>query len=214
MKTRIYNIIILDESGSMEHIKRMAVNGCNETIQTIRAAQRKYEETQQHYLTLVTFNTEMVNTLYDKRSIDAVIELTTDDYRPEAGTPLYDAMGMTFCKFLYGREETEEDRVLVTVITDGEENSSREYTGQMIKKMVDELKTKGWLFAYIGANQDTERIACSLSIENTLNFRANEEETEEMFKKERICRARFYDRVEDKEIGCCLSHQTGYFDEK
>ena len=48
MKKRIYNLIILDESGSMWSIAKQAVDGVNESIQTIRAAQRKNED-QEHF---------------------------------------------------------------------------------------------------------------------------------------------------------------------
>ena len=55
MKKKIFNLIILDESGSMQSIRKEAVDSVNETVQTIRKAQRKHEE-QAHYVTLVTFN--------------------------------------------------------------------------------------------------------------------------------------------------------------
>ena len=48
----------------------------------------------------------------------------------------------------------EGDRVLATVITDGMENASEEYSGKTIKALVDRLREKGWTLAYIGANQD------------------------------------------------------------
>lgn len=44
MKTRIHNLIILDESGSMESIKRAAINCMNETVQSIRDAQKKHDD--------------------------------------------------------------------------------------------------------------------------------------------------------------------------
>lgn len=49
---------------------------------------------------------------------------------------------------------TDADRMLVTIVTDGYENASKEYTGSAIKALVAELKNKGWVFAYIGANQE------------------------------------------------------------
>lgn len=59
MKTKIFNLIILDESGSMESIKQQAITGVNETIQTIRNAQKQHEE-QEHYVSLVSFNSSSV----------------------------------------------------------------------------------------------------------------------------------------------------------
>ena len=57
MKTRIFNLIIIDESGSMQSIKKEAIDSVNETFQTIRSAQKKHED-QEHYVSLVTFNAE------------------------------------------------------------------------------------------------------------------------------------------------------------
>ena len=54
MKTRVFNLIILDESGSMSCIERQALTGVNETLQTIRRAQEKYPE-QEQYVTFVPF---------------------------------------------------------------------------------------------------------------------------------------------------------------
>ena len=59
MKTRIFNLIILDESGSMQLIKHQAVTGVNETIQAIRTTQKQYEE-QEHIVSLVTFNSDAI----------------------------------------------------------------------------------------------------------------------------------------------------------
>jgi hypothetical protein len=70
------------------------------------------------------------------------------------------------------KKVAEEDKVLVTIVTDGYENASREYDGKAIKALVDELKVKGWVFAYIGANQDVEAVAATISITNTLRFNA------------------------------------------
>ena len=62
--------------------------------------------------------------------------------------------------------------MLVTVITDGYENSSHEYTGKMIKSMVTRLREKGWTFAYIGATEDAIEIAKDLYINNAIRFDA------------------------------------------
>ncbi len=62
MKQRVFNLIILDESGSMSSIKKQAIDGVNETVQTIRTAQKKHED-QEHFVTLVAFNSEEVKTI-------------------------------------------------------------------------------------------------------------------------------------------------------
>ncbi len=166
MKTRIFNLIIIDESGSMQSIKKEAIDSVNETIQTIRSAQKKHDE-QEHYVTLVTFNDD-VKTIYKCVPVDEVKELTAETYCPDCCTALYDAMGISLN--VLRKKVAEDDKVLVTVVTDGYENASKEYSGKAIKSIVDELKAKGWVFAYIGANQDVEAVAASISITNTLRF--------------------------------------------
>ena len=168
MKTRIFNLVIIDESGSMQSIKKEAIDSVNETIQTIRSAQKKHEE-QEHFVSLVTFNDD-VKTVYECVPVDEVAELTAETYQPDCCTALYDAMGISLNALR--KKVAEDDKVLVTVVTDGYENASKEYSGKAIKALVDELKAKGWVFAYIGANQDVEAVAATISITNTLRFNA------------------------------------------
>ena len=75
MSQRVYNLIILDESGSMSIIEKQTISGFNETIQTISAAQRKHEG-QRHFVSLVVFNSDSIRTVFDKVSVDVVSELT------------------------------------------------------------------------------------------------------------------------------------------
>ena len=69
MKQRVFNLIILDESGSMRIIKKQAIGAVNETIQTIRHSQKEHED-QEHFLSLVVFNSCEVKTVYDCMEID------------------------------------------------------------------------------------------------------------------------------------------------
>ncbi len=197
MKTKVYNLIILDESGSMAAIEKAAVAGVNETIQTVRAAQADHED-QEHFLSFVSFNdrhhNNIIHTLYDCAPIDNVRDLLPADYNPDCCTPLYDAMGLALGRL--GEKVGEKDRVLVTIVTDGYENASVEYDNQKIKKLVERLKEEGWVFAYIGANQDVEQVASSLSIENSLAFEADEESTRKMWKREKQSRKVFYNKLD------------------
>ena len=192
MKQRVFNLIILDESGSMCSIEKQAIDGVNETVQTIRAAQKKHED-QEHYLTLVSFNSDAVKTIYENVEAEKVEELTGEQYQPACCTPLYDAMGNALTRL--SKNVADNDAVLVTVITDGYENASREYDGKAIKSLVESLKSKGWVFTYIGANQDVEKVAATISITNTLKFKATSEGTHAMFAKESKSRSRFFDRL-------------------
>ena len=208
MKQRVFNLIILDESGSMSIIEKQAIDGVNETVQTIRSVQKKHED-QEHFLTLVSFNSDSVKTIYDNMEVEKVEELTHKQYQPSCGTPLYDAMGNALAKLK--KNVADNDAVLVTVITDGDENASREYDAKAIKSLVESLKRKGWLFTYIGANQDVKAVADTISITNTLSFSADAEGTSAMFARERKARSRWTDRLASGVSKCFMADD--YFDE-
>ncbi|MBO4551298.1 MAG: VWA domain-containing protein, partial [Bacteroidaceae bacterium] len=140
-KKRVYNLIIVDESGSMSIIRDQAFAGMNETLQTVRKMQQKFPEQEQH-VTLVTFDTGHTTWHYDNVPAEQTKNLEWNAYNPGGGTPLYDAMGLAISKV--NAQIAEGDNVLVTVITDGEENSSREWTLKMIRTMIEKLKKQNW----------------------------------------------------------------------
>ena len=213
---RIINLIILDASGSMESIYNQALSGTNETIQTIRIGQKDHPELQQ-CLTLASFNSgkDYLNVKYSVAPIDEVKEITKEDYVACGCTALYDAMGEMISELK--RKLTPEDRVLVTVITDGYENSSTHWSGPQIKSLVEELRHEGWTFTYIGANQDVEAVAGSMGIRNTLAFEETEEGAKRMIAMDRSSRSRFYEKLHLKAIKFaepCLIEEDDYFDDK
>ena len=171
----IYNVIILDESGSMTAIYDQALSGINEVLSGIRKNQEEFPD-QQHYVSIVTFEGNGIagiKTRRDRLPIAKVGDFTQKDYRPGGCTPLYDAMGKTLNE-LEGQISAD-DRVMATIITDGYENASEEYSGKAVKALVSRLREKGWTFAYIGANQDAVEVARDLNIDNALNFDATAE---------------------------------------
>lgn len=198
MAQKIFNLIILDASGSMHSIRKQAIDGVNETLQTIKADQNKHPE-QQHFVSFVSFNSDMYNVVYDRVLANKTTELQEKDYVPNCATPLYDSIGRAVTNL---RDYvTEEDAVLVTIITDGYENSSREFNGKAIASLIEEMKKKDWIFTYIGANQDVEKVAKSMNIDNHMAFESDEVGTLQMFVAENESRAAFYDRVRDYKSG-------------
>ena len=210
----IINLMILDASGSMESIYNQALSGVNETIQTIRMSQKDHPELQQ-CLTLVSFNSgkDYLNVKYSATPIDEVKEITKEDYIACGCTALYDAMGEMISELK--RKVTLEDRVLVTVITDGYENASIHWNGPQIKSLVEELRHEGWTFTYIGANQDVEAVAGSMGIRNTLSFDTTDEGTKEMFQKDIIARLRMVKgfKLSAMKGDKCLEEKDDYFKE-
>ena len=112
MKQSIYNLIILDASGSMYSIRNEAIAGVVETVQTIRTAQEENKE-QEQLLSLVVFNGKKIATVFDRMPITKVPDLNEKDYQPTDNTPLYDAMGDSITNLR--RYLDEDDDVLVTV---------------------------------------------------------------------------------------------------
>ena len=175
-KTKIYNVIILDKSGSMSTIAKQAVDGVNETLGGIRSSQLK-DPTQDNYVTLVAFCGCELRTIYDNTPIAEVRDITPNDYRPCCMTPLYDAVGTTITR-LHPIVTDNKGAAAVTIITDGYENASHEYSGKAIKDLIERYKNEGWMFAYIGADHDVEAVAAQMSIDNTLVFDKTDAEPE------------------------------------
>ena len=215
-ETRIYNLIILDESGSMSSIREQALSGANETLQTIRTAQQENPDDHQ-MISFVTFDTgarrPFVRALIECERIEAVSDISPAQYQPYGGTPLYDAMGLsiTALKDLV----KEGDHVLVTVITDGFENSSNIYTAEMIKELVESLTNQGWVFTYIGANQDSKQTASGLGIRSTMDFQASIQGSVMMFDKMRSSNREYYKKVRRAKLtGEAIDYEEDFFAEK
>jgi uncharacterized protein YegL len=212
---KIYNLIILDASGSMSAIYNQALSGVNETIATIRMAQEQHPDLEQ-YLTLASFSAgeNFLNRIYSAKPIAEVRDITREDYPLLGCTALYDAMGTTISELQ--QKLSHDDRVLVTIITDGYENASRTWSGSQIKSLVEELRQMGWTFTYIGADQDVEKVAGGIGVRNCLRFSADEASTLDTFAKERSSRRRYYGAMQAKRLRCesSLSEDTDFFAEE
>lgn len=197
-KTRVYNIIILDKSGSMNSIRKEAIDGCNETIGSIRAAQKRHHDTQEHYISLAAFCECGIDMIYDKTPIDEAETLTWEKYSPCCMTPLFDAIGNTVKRmetYTKSIEEFVETSVLVTIITDGYENASKEWNSLEVKKLIEACKEQGWMFSFIGASEDIVNVATHISITNTVLWEQTSKGTEKIFENENLARDRFYDKM-------------------
>ncbi len=196
-KTQVYNLVILDKSGSMECIRKEAVNGYNETLGTIKAAQLKHMDTQEHFVSLAAFCSCGIDMIYDKTPIADADKLTIEKYNPCCCTPLFDAVGKTIKQLGKDIEKVEDAAVLVTIITDGEENDSKEWTGPAVKALIDHCKDEGWMFSFIGAGEDVIRIATKISITNTVLWEQTAQGTADVFANENKAQTRYYDRMAD-----------------
>ncbi len=197
-KHQVHNLIILDESGSMESIKSSIIQGFNEIVQTVKGIAKQYPE-QEHIISFITFNGLGNKILHFCEPVEKLEQIDEKKYQPDASTPLYDAMGFGLAKLKKELESKSNYNVLVTILTDGEENSSKEFTGVSIKKIVEDLTQNGWTFTYIGTDHDVEKFATSISITNIMHFSKNDIEIEAMFVKEKQARTNYSKKIRSNE---------------
>lgn len=196
-KTQVFNVIILDKSGSMDYIRQAAIDGINEILNGIKRAQEKFSDTQQHYVSLVAFCCCGFDYIYDKSPVANVHPLKDGDYIPCCRTPLYDAMGISLNTMRKHVLAIEDAVVIVTIITDGYENASKEYNSRSIKELVSQLKKEGWSFTFMGADQDALEVAKKMAIRNSRNFEATESSTHYVMNKDLHTRMNFFSRLHD-----------------
>jgi len=146
MNTEI--LAIIDVSGSMESIKTDAIGGFNAFL-----ADQKTVDGEAR-MTLALFDNQY-DLLYQGRALAEAEPLTTQTYVPRGSTALLDAIGRTL-NVQGARIEAEgwAEKVIVTVLTDGQENQSKEFTAPVIREMVAAAEAKGWAFVFLAANQD------------------------------------------------------------
>ena len=208
-KAHIYNLIIVDESGSMTHLRESTLSGVNETINTIRMAQNEFRETQKHWLTLVLFdsgnNRPDVRTIMDCVPIDEVGEFK--DYMPNGCTPLYDAMGESLTALRRRIGFDEDATAVVTVLTDGMENSSRIWTAERLREKIEYLKELGWSFSYMGSAHNVKEVTDLLSIENVVEFSHDDIGTNSTWDRDSSAKLHYYRRMNEmyNEPDCCMS---------
>lgn len=146
-------VVVLDSSGSMQIIKNDTIGSFNSFLSSQKELEGKAN------LTLITFSDK---TAVIKEGIDIkeVSPLNTETYQPHGGTALLDALGTTFNNL----ELKSPKKAIVCVITDGEENSSKEWKFDQIKHKTKAAEARGWQVLYLGANQDAFKVSRGLGI--------------------------------------------------
>ncbi len=163
-------IIILDESGSMYIRRNVTIRGFNEQVHEILDTAEKNNATENTFITLTLFNTNVEITKFAE-PISQLKELSLDEYKPNLLTAMLDAVGFTLTRIENEIEDSPDTHYLVIIISDGEENASKEFdydaVGDMVRKRT---KTGRWTFTYIGAEQDLTTVSNRMNIpqQNTL----------------------------------------------
>ncbi|KAA0211494.1 MAG: VWA domain-containing protein [Chlorobiota bacterium] len=191
----------------MSSIKNTIIQGFNELVQTIQGIEKQFPE-QEHFVSFVSFNSLGQKLLHFIDPASTLKQIDDKSYNPDAMTPLFDAMGFSINKLKESLQGQTDYNVLVTILTDGEENASKEFSGNDIKKLVEGLKQNRWTFTYIGTDHDVEKIALSLSINNTMFFAKSEAGIKDMFLKEQSARAKYSKKIRFNE-----DTSSNYFDD-
>lgn len=154
-------LVIADRSGSMGAIKDDAIGGFNNFLKE----QQKLDGDAN--LTLVLFDTE-----YDvpvkSQDIQKVKPLTEETFVPRGMTALNDAIGRSISEL----ESKKPEKAIICILTDGLENSSREYNNSQVKELVEGAKSRGWEVVYLAANQDAFAEGNLRGISKNINFAA------------------------------------------
>jgi hypothetical protein len=162
--------VILDRSGSMKSVLESTIAGFNEFLQ----AQRQLADGGRALVSLTQFD-DRYEVNFVGEPIENVPDLDTHSYVPRGRTALYDAIGRTIHSVeAWSRENDWKERVLVLIVTDGQENASQEYSFQTVRELIERKEKEGWNFAYMGANQDSYAVGGALNIRKdfTANFDA------------------------------------------
>jgi uncharacterized protein YegL len=166
---------ILDASGSMGRLQEATIAGYNQYLQS-------QEGKGVNLVYTVTFS----NKTAVIRELDTLSSglITNRDYQPNGGTALYDAIGETVNRIdkLLNTLSTNW-KVIVNIITDGEENSSRYFSEVDIQQLIEDHQNKGWLFIYAGAHNQAKQEAKKMRIkpENVVEVKADQRGIQDSF---------------------------------
>lgn len=152
-----HDFILLDRSGSMSGSR------WTEALSSINAYVKKLaKENIDTGVTVAAFDTDHdgrldFTILRDRITPKTFRRLSNEDVQPRGGTPLSDAVG----KMVALAESATYDRVAIIVVTDGEENSSREYSVKQAKEALDRCRKREWVVTFLGADFKNDAQATS-----------------------------------------------------
>lgn len=184
-KTHI--IAIIDKSGSMHQVMNDAIGGFNKFLET----QKKLKD--KATMNVVLFSShDKITPLYDDKILDVkdIQELNNKTYVPEGSTALNDAIVQSMTSFKLKENDMKKsqrpDKVLVIIVTDGEENASREYPKSKVdevKKLITKRKEENWQFMFLCSTEDAALTGEALGVSkgNTFQYSNTAQGNEMMY---------------------------------
>lgn len=159
--------LVLDETGSMAPTVTDTIGAVNDYFETLS------KDTPDARVSVMEFSDcfgqeDTFRVLASDEKAADVPKLTVANYRPRGNTPLYDAIG----KAITETEAIKADRYLLVVMTDGQENASREWKLDGIKKLIEKKQGENWTIIYLGANQDAWAVGTAMGVHagNTMSY--------------------------------------------
>lgn len=196
-KTEI--VFILDRSGSMSGLEADTIGGYNSML-------KKQKDTQGEAIVTTVLFDDDYEVVHNRTNIEKILPISEKEYFVRGSTALLDAVGKSVSKTINSIKNTKKaeqpDKVMFVIITDGMENSSKEYTYQKLKKMIDHQKKQyKWEFIFLGANIDAIATAAQFGIDEdrAVNYNADSEGTKLNYEvvSELIVNMRSFSKIEE-----------------
>lgn len=170
---KLFLAFVIDESGSMSNSKDDTIGSFNSLIDE----HKQMEDGVDVFVVTNFFNTSD-HFVHEATYIQEVEDITEKDYTPKGGTALLDAVGNTVNYLDELVCENPDSLVMLVIITDGKENSSKEFNKSTIKKILKERQEMGWNLQFYGAGVEAYDDARELGFtqENSVCFRSTAED--------------------------------------
>jgi len=152
-------VMIVDRSGSMSDLTDVVIKGYNSLLKEMKDSKKNIN------VTTIFFN-DSITILNENASINEIKRLTKKDYIPQGCTALLDSIGkgISIIDNKYKNKKDQPSRILISIMTDGYENDSKEYSYKTIKSLIESRTKKGYEFLFQAGNIDVMKEADSLGI--------------------------------------------------
>jgi Mg-chelatase subunit ChlD len=150
--------LVLDRSGSMQAIHDDALGGVNSYITSAKQDRALYESR----FSLITFSSESVETIRENEIMETIKPIASEEYRCGGWTPLYDAIGRGIGILDEAMEGKVGAKAILVIMTDGQENASREFSHGKISALLKARQEQGWLITFLGEGLDVSRQGTNL----------------------------------------------------
>ena len=164
-KEKTHYVIVLDQSGSMDGIKNTVISSFNEQLHSLQKQSKEMDIE----VTLSVFN-DTTTLLNLSSKIEDIKKLNNKNYQPDSLTALYDAIMITYNKMKHNINKN--DHFVALVLTDGMENSSKEYDNKDVQRLIKKVEKRGGIFNFLCSDIDVNHYTESLDhqIDNNLCF--------------------------------------------